>query len=45
MNPVGVFLFCIGFVFFIGLTCWLARGKPNDYNGTNGTGGTGWWRS
>jgi hypothetical protein len=40
---MGIVLFIVGFLLFVGLVCWLGRGKPNDHNSTHGDGGTGSW--
>jgi hypothetical protein len=41
---MAVVLFIVGFLLFVGLVIWLARGDTNDQNQTSGDGGTGsWW--
>lgn len=39
---MAAILLIVGVVLLILIAAWLARGKPNDHNGTNGSGGTGW---
>ncbi len=40
---MATIFFIVGVVLLILIAAWLARGKPNDHNGTNGSGGMGWW--